>query len=50
MGAVFKHADFEPTGEYVQSGRNTCHRRPIMRFKLTNYARVHEALGLKRPI
>jgi hypothetical protein len=49
MGAVFKHADFEPTGEYVQSGRNTCHRRPIMRFKLTNYAKLHAALGMKRP-
>lgn len=48
MGAVFRHADFEPTGEFVLSSRTTCHRRPIQKFRLTNYARVHEALGLKR--
>lgn len=48
MGAVFRHADFEATGEFVLSSRTTCHRRPIQRFALTNYARVHEALGLKR--
>ena len=50
MGAVFKHADFEATGEFVLSSRATCHRRPIQKFRLTNYARVHDALGLKRPI
>ena len=49
MGAVFRHRDFEATGEFVLSSRTTCHRRPIQRFALTNYARVHDALGLKRP-
>jgi hypothetical protein len=48
MGAVFRHADFEPTGEFVLSSRTTCHRRPIQKFKLTNYALVHQALGMKR--
>jgi hypothetical protein len=48
MGAIFKHADFEHTGEYVASGRDRCHRRPVGKFRLTNYARVHEALGLVR--
>jgi hypothetical protein len=48
MGAVFRHADFEATGEFVLSSRNTCHRRPIQRFALTNYAKVHAALGMKR--
>ena len=48
MGAVFRHADFEATGEFVLSSRATCHRRPIQRFTLTNYARVHQALGLER--
>ena len=46
MGAVFRHADFEATGEFVLSSRNTCHRRPIQKFKLTNYYRVHAALGM----
>jgi hypothetical protein len=41
MGAVFRHRDFEATGEFVLSSRNTCHRRPIQRFALTNYAKVH---------
>jgi hypothetical protein len=45
---VFRHADFEPTGEFVLSSRTTCHRRPIQKFKLTNYALVHQALGMKR--
>ena len=48
MGAVFKHADFETTGEYVPSRRPQTHGRPIMKFRLTNYARVHAALGLNR--
>ena len=48
LGAVFRHRDFEATGEFVLSSRNTCHKRPIQRFALTNYARVHEALGLKK--
>jgi hypothetical protein len=48
MGAVFRHRDFEATGEFVLSSRNTCHRRPIQRFALTNYAKVHAALGMKR--
>ncbi len=48
MGAVFRHKDFEATGEFVLSNRTTCHNRPIQRFALTNYAKVHAALGLKR--
>lgn len=48
MGAIFKHADFEPTGEYVASSRDVCHRRPLAKFRLTNYARANEALGLRR--
>ena len=48
MGAVFRHKDFEATGEFVRSSRGECNHRPIQRFALTNYARVHEALGLKR--
>ena len=48
MGAVFRHKDFEATGEFVLSNRATCHARPIQRFALTNYAKVHSALGLKR--
>ena len=48
MGAVFRHADFEATGEFVLSSRTTCHRRPIQKSKLTNYALVHAALGMKR--
>lgn len=48
MGAVFRHADFEATGEFVLSSRTTCHRRPIQKFRLTNYHAVHEALGLVR--
>lgn len=47
MGAVFRHKDFEATGEFVLSSRNTCHRRPIQRFALTNYAKVHAALGIR---
>jgi len=45
---VFRHKDFEATGEFVLSNRTTCHNRPIQRFALTNYAKVHAALGLKR--
>lgn len=48
MGAVFKHLDFEPTGEYVASKRDTCHKRPVAKFRFTNYAKVHAALGMKR--
>ena len=48
MGAVFRHKDFEATGEFVLSNRSTCHNRPIQKFRLTNYARVHQALGIKR--
>ena len=48
MGAVFRHADFEATGEFVLSSRTTCHRRPIQKFRFTNYALVHQALGMKR--
>ena len=48
MGAVFRHKDFEATGQFVLSNRSTCHGRPIQRFALTNYAKVHAALGMKR--
>ena len=48
MGAVFRHRDFEATGEFVLSSRNTCHKRPIQRFALTNYAKVHAALGVRK--
>ena len=34
MGAIFRTADFEATGEFVQSGRKTCHNRSIRRFRL----------------
>lgn len=34
LGAVFKHADFEGTGRYVKSSRETCHKRPIQLFRL----------------
>lgn len=47
MGAIFKDRRFEHTGEYVASGRDTCHRRPLGKFRLTNYARVHMALGIQ---
>jgi len=40
MGAVLRHRDFEPTGEFVVSGRKACHARPIQRFRLTNWASV----------
>jgi len=33
LGAVFKHADFEGTGRYVKSTRQTCHKRPIQLFR-----------------
>jgi len=46
MGAVFLHKDFEATGEFVLSSRATCHNRPIQKLRLTNYARVHRALGM----
>lgn len=32
-GAVFKHPDFEGTGQYVKSSRETCHKRPIQLFR-----------------
>ena len=44
MGAVFRHRDFEATGEFVLSSRETCHRRPIQKFTLSSHYRVHEAL------
>jgi hypothetical protein len=47
MGAIFRHRDFEATGEFVLSSRSECNHRPIQRFRLTNYHRVHRALGLK---
>lgn len=34
LGAVFRTSEFEATGEFVLSNRNTCHRRPIQRFRL----------------
>lgn len=34
MGAVLRHRDFEPTGEFVLSSRRACHARPIRRFRL----------------
>lgn len=40
MGAVLRHRDFEPTGEFVLSSRKTCHARPIQRFRLTDWASV----------
>ena len=40
MGAVFRHKDFEKTGEFVLSSRKACHARPIQRFRLTNWASV----------
>ena len=36
MGALFRTKDFEPTGEFVRSNRNTCHNRPIQRFRLSD--------------
>lgn len=48
MGAVFRHRDFEATGEFVLSSRELCHRRPIQRFRLTNYHAVQTALGMAR--
>lgn len=33
-GAVFRHPDFEATGQYVRSSRETCHKRPIQLFRL----------------
>ena len=40
MGAVLRHRDFEPTGEFVLSSRKACHARPIQRFRLTDWASV----------
>ena len=34
MGSVFKHPDFESTGQYVPSRRSEAHGRPIQKFKL----------------
>ena len=34
MGAVLRHRDFTPTGEFVLSSRKACHARPIRRFRL----------------
>ena len=34
MGALFSHKDFTSTGEFVNSKRSTCHRRPIQKFTL----------------
>ena len=33
MGAVFRQADWEPTG-FVNSARKTCHKRPVRLFVL----------------
>lgn len=33
MGAIFRTADFEATGEFVLSSRSTCHKRPIQKFR-----------------
>ena len=33
MGAVLTTSDFEGTGEYVKSSRDTCHKRPIQLFR-----------------
>jgi len=46
MGAIFRHRDFETTGELVLSSRSECNHRPIQKFRLSNYARVHRALGM----
>lgn len=42
MGAVFRCADFEATGEFVLSSRTTCHRRPIQRFRLSRITTEEE--------
>lgn len=47
MGAVLRHRDFEPTGEFVLSSRKTCHARPIRRFRLTDWASVGLASSRK---
>ena len=47
MGAIFRHRDFEAV-DNVRSSRSACHHREIKRFALTNYAKVHAALGLKK--
>lgn len=44
MGAIFRHRDFESTGESVPSSRSTCHHRDIKRFTLSSHYRVHEAM------
>jgi hypothetical protein len=45
MGAIFKHKDFEATGENVTSSRSTCHHREIKQFTLSSFYRVHQSLG-----
>jgi hypothetical protein len=45
MGALFRCKDFEATGEFVTSARSTCHHRPIQKFTLSSFYRVHRALG-----
>jgi hypothetical protein len=35
MGAVFRSADFEATGDYRRSDRRACHNRPVAIFRLT---------------
>ena len=44
MGAVFRHGDFEATGEFVLSSRQTCHNRPIQKFRFSQRYLVHRAL------
>ncbi len=34
MGSVFRHSDFEGTGDYVKSKRSDCHHRPIQKFRI----------------
>lgn len=40
LGALFRHRDFEATGEFVRSSRKTCHNRPIQRFRLSEHGRA----------
>lgn len=42
LGAVFRHADFEGTGEYVRSARGECHNRPIQKFMFSNKYLIHQ--------
>lgn len=34
MGAVFRTAEFESTGQHIKSARRTCHNRPVAVFRL----------------